>query len=87
MFVQSWLFTQNPYFDALNVAFAGTAILATMISVIPSVTAAFNALGRIGYSNNELHHQQYIHLYIDDIFVRLVYILLVTEVKQLNWYT
>jgi len=34
----------------LNVAFAGTAILATIISVIPSVTAAFNALGRIGYS-------------------------------------
>lgn len=34
----------------LNVAFAGTAVLATIISVIPSVTAAFNALGRIGYS-------------------------------------
>lgn len=34
----------------LNVAFAGTAILATIISIIPSVTAAFNALGRIGYS-------------------------------------
>ena len=34
----------------LKVAFAGTAILATMISIIPSVTAAFNALGRIGYS-------------------------------------
>ena len=34
----------------LGVAFAGTAILAAMISIIPSVTAAFNALGRIGYS-------------------------------------
>ena len=34
----------------LKVAFAGTAILGTMISIIPSVTAAFNALGRIGYS-------------------------------------
>lgn len=34
----------------LKVAFAGTAILGTIISVIPSVTAAFNALGRIGYS-------------------------------------
>lgn len=34
----------------LNVAFGGTAILATIISIIPSVTAAFNALGRLGYS-------------------------------------
>ena len=34
----------------LKVAFAGTAILGTMISIIPSVTAAFNAIGRIGYS-------------------------------------
>ena len=34
----------------LKVAFAGTVILGTMISIIPSVTAAFNALGRIGYS-------------------------------------
>lgn len=35
----------------LGVTFAGMAVLATMISVIPSVTAAFNALGRIGYSS------------------------------------
>ena len=35
----------------LGVTFAGMAILGTMISVIPSVTAAFNALGRIGYSS------------------------------------
>ena len=34
----------------LNVTFAESALLAVMISVIPSVTAAFNALGRIGYS-------------------------------------
>ncbi len=34
----------------LGVAFAGTAALAVIISVVPSVTAAFNALGRIGYS-------------------------------------
>lgn len=34
----------------LSVAFAGTAILGVIISVIPSVTAAFNALGRLGYS-------------------------------------
>jgi OFA family oxalate/formate antiporter-like MFS transporter len=34
----------------LGVAFTGMAVSAVMISVIPSVTAAFNALGRIGYS-------------------------------------
>jgi len=34
----------------LNTAFAGMAILAAMVSIIPSVTAAANALGRIGYS-------------------------------------
>ena len=35
----------------LGVTFAGMAILATVISVVPSITAAFNALGRIGYSS------------------------------------
>ena len=35
----------------LGVAFSGMAVAAVMISVIPSVTAAFNALGRIGYSS------------------------------------
>ena len=34
----------------LGVTFMGMAVLGTMISVIPSVTAAANALGRIGYS-------------------------------------
>lgn len=34
----------------LNSKFAGMAILATIISVVPSVTAICNALGRIGYS-------------------------------------
>lgn len=34
----------------LGVAFAGMAVAGAMISIIPSVTAAFNALGRIGYS-------------------------------------
>ena len=34
----------------LNTAFAGMAILGAIISIVPSVTAAFNALGRIGYS-------------------------------------
>lgn len=35
----------------LNVTFASMAVLGAMISIIPSVTAAFNALGRIGYSS------------------------------------
>ena len=34
----------------LGVAFMGMAVAGAMISIIPSVTAAFNALGRIGYS-------------------------------------
>ncbi len=34
----------------LSVAFGGAAALAAVISIVPSVTAAFNALGRIGYS-------------------------------------
>ena len=34
----------------LGVAFKDTVYLLAMISIIPSVTAAFNALGRIGYS-------------------------------------
>ena len=34
----------------LNVTFEKSSLLLIMVSVIPSVTAAFNALGRIGYS-------------------------------------
>ena len=34
----------------LGTAFAGASVLPLVVSVIPSVTAAFNALGRIGYS-------------------------------------
>ncbi|SCW65938.1 MFS transporter, OFA family, oxalate/formate antiporter [Ruminococcaceae bacterium YRB3002] len=34
----------------LNEKFAGLAVLATIVSVVPSVTAVCNALGRIGYS-------------------------------------
>jgi len=39
----------------LKTAFAGTAALATVISIVPSVTAAFNALGRIGFSTVSDH--------------------------------
>ena len=34
----------------LNEKFAGLAILATIVAVVPSITAVCNALGRIGYS-------------------------------------
>ncbi len=34
----------------IGVTFEGMAVVAAMISIVPSVTAAFNALGRIGYS-------------------------------------
>lgn len=34
----------------LNTVFMGMAVLTVMLSVIPSVTAGFNAFGRIGYS-------------------------------------
>ena len=34
----------------IGVAFEGMAVVAAMISIVPSVTAGFNALGRIGYS-------------------------------------
>lgn len=34
----------------LGTAFAGSIALAAVISIVPSVTAAFNALGRIGFS-------------------------------------
>lgn len=35
----------------LGVTFASSAALTAVISIVPSVTAAFNALGRIGYSS------------------------------------
>lgn len=35
----------------LQTVFAGLAVLAIMVSVIPSISSAFNALGRIGYSS------------------------------------
>ncbi len=35
----------------IGVTFEGMAVLAAMVSAVPSVTAAFNALGRIGYSS------------------------------------
>lgn len=35
----------------LNVTFKNLALLTVIISIVPSITAAFNALGRIGYSS------------------------------------
>ena len=56
------------------------AILGTMISVIPSVTAAFNALGRIGYSSISDKMQErntvYKIIFISCIIISLVSLLL-----------
>lgn len=60
----------------LNTAFAGMAILGAMISIIPSVTAAFNALGRIGYStiSDKLKERNTVYkiIFISSIIITLV---------------
>lgn len=60
----------------LKVAFAGTAILGTIISIIPSVTAAFNALGRIGYStiSDKLKERNTVYkiIFLSSIIITLV---------------
>ena len=64
----------------LGVTFAGMAILGTMISVIPSVTAAFNALGRIGYSSisDKMKERNTVYkiIFISCIIISLVALLL-----------
>ena len=63
----------------LGVTFAGMAILGTMISVIPSVTAAFNALGRIGYSSisDKMKERNTVYkiIFISSIVVSLIALL------------
>lgn len=60
----------------LNTAFAGMAILGAMISIIPSVTAAFNALGRIGYStiSDKLKERNTVYkiIFISSIVITLI---------------
>ena len=60
----------------LNTAFAGMAILGAMISIIPSVTAAFNALGRIGYStiSDKLKERNTVYkiIFISSILITLI---------------
>lgn len=50
----------------LNNRFAGLAILTTIISVVPSITAICNALGRIGYStiSDKLKDRSSIYIFI-----------------------
>ena len=64
----------------LGVTFAGMAILSTMISIIPSITAAFNALGRIGYSSISDKMQErntvYKIIFISCIIISLIALLL-----------
>ena len=60
----------------LITAFAGMAILGAMISIIPSVTAAFNALGRIGYStiSDKLKERNTVYkiIFISSILITLI---------------
>ena len=64
----------------LGVTFAGMAILGTMISIIPSITAAFNALGRIGYSSisDKMKERNTVYkiIFISCIIISLVALLL-----------
>lgn len=60
----------------LNTAFAGMAILGAIISIVPSVTAAFNALGRIGYStiSDKLKERNTVYkiIFISSILITLI---------------
>lgn len=63
----------------LNTTFAGMAILATIISVVPSVTAVCNALGRIGYStvSDKMKDRSTVYLII---FISCIVICMVTGI-------
>ena len=65
----------------LKLTFAGQEILTMMISLIPSVTAAFNALGRIGYStiSDKLKERNSIYKIIFITSILLTLIALVTN--------
>ncbi len=71
----------------LGVTFAGMAILGTMISIIPSITAAFNALGRIGYSSisDKMKERNTVYkiIFISCIIISLVALLL-TAISNKN---
>lgn len=60
----------------LNTAFAGMAILGAIISIVPSITAAFNALGRIGYStiSDKLKERNTVYkiIFISSILITLI---------------
>ena len=60
----------------LNTAFMGMAILGAIISIVPSVTAAFNALGRIGYStiSDKLKERNTVYkiIFISSIIITLI---------------
>ena len=62
----------------LNEKFAGLAILATIVSVVPSITAICNAVGRIGYStlSDKLKDRSTIYLII---FISCIVVTTLTE--------
>ena len=70
----------------LNEKFAGLAILATIVSVVPSVTAICNAVGRIGYStlSDKLKDRSTIYLII---FISCIVVTTLTEFISVGFLT
>ncbi len=65
----------------LGTTFAGMTVLTAMISIVPSVTAAFNALGRIGYSTISDKMKERNTVYII-IFTSCIIITLITLIPS-----
>ena len=65
----------------LNTAFATSAFLPLLISIIPSITAGANALGRIGYStlSDKLKERNYVY---GGIFISCILIASVKSKSQ-----
>ena len=68
----------------LNNTFVGLAILGTIISIVPSITAICNALGRIGYStiSDKLKDRATIYVII---FISCIGITFMTEFVNFSW--
>lgn len=68
----------------LNNTFAGLAILGTIISVVPSVTAICNALGRIGYSTISDKLKDRAKIYVI-IFISCITVTLAARFIPASW--
>lgn len=75
----------------LKTTFAGMEVLTMMVALIPSITAAFNALGRIGYStiSDKLKERNTIYkiIFITSITITaLAFALLAIKMGPCNWF-